>query len=302
MSKINYSVLESWIDKQVDSGTTFKNKVQAGRQFIEDANPKFDILVDYGRGEVLRSTPRIKTLFDKVTNSSLTKSNVHPADRDEEWLDRIQNMAVVAESNYLFDTTFDPNNAMHCSFARTFSEYGSGGKALEKPLAMYFDWTDDVEIHGHDSIDDQGIPVEQKSETATRKSSGYFCGNCSWGQETEKTSSLDRIKKYDRDNPWICMSGRDPVTGQAIYVFRVRWSDMKEYLLEQFEAKAPRLRSNHWMSIPTEKVEGLYCSVPLMYINRVERNNFNTEFFKWVVNEVFNLKTTFTEYTTSLIL
>jgi len=42
--------------------------------------------------------------------------------------------------------------------------------------------------------------------------------------------------------------------------------------------------------------------VPLMYINRVERNNFNTEFFKWVVNDVFNLKTTFTEYTTSLIL
>ena len=301
MSNIDYSLLETWIDKQVDSGTTFKTKMTAARQFVEDESPEFDMFKDYGRGEVLRSTPKVKNLLDKVT-STTTKSNVHPADRDDDWMDRIQIMAVVAESEYLFDTTFDPNNQMHCSFARTFSEYGSGGKALEKPLAVYFGWDDDEEIHGHDSIDEKGIPVEQKSETATRKSSGYFCGNCSWGQETDKTSSWDRIVKYDKDNPWICMTGRDPVTGQVIYAFRVRWAHAREYLIEQFEAKSPRLRSNHWMTIPAGLIEGLYCSVPLMYINRVERNNFNTDFFKWLVNDVFNLKTTFTEYTSSLIL
>lgn len=302
MNKIDYPVLESWIDSKVDSGTTFDTKIDACRTFVAEVEPKFDMFMDYKGRETMRSTPKIKTLFDKVVNSSSTKSNVHPADRDDEWLDKIQNLAVVAESEFLFESTFDPSNPMHCSFARTFSEYGSGGKALEKPLAVYFEWKDDEHIHGHDSIDADGIPVEQKSETATRKSSGYFCGSCSWGQETEKTPSTDRIKKYDRDDPFICMSGRDPVTGQVIYAFRVRWSDMREYTIDQFEAKAPRLRSNHWMSIPADKVEGLFVSIPLMYINRVERNNFNTAFFKWLIDDVFNSKTTFTEYATGLII
>lgn len=300
--KIDYEDLSSWVSEQLESDNfePYSSAIACVEDYENDTGICL-IIVRNDKTREIRGGKKTRTIIAPLVNrkqntGSGRSSYQNIFDRDNAVDDMIsQTSAMISE--YAFSDSPVPSNLQEALLARVLRAHGIGGKLVEVAVCEKMGWDEDPIIHGYDAmIPDTDRPIEIKSETATKKSGGAFKGAADWSGGTNRRSSADRIKEYDRDDTYIVMLGRDPVNGKVVYMFGVEWLKNRDYLFEQMSAGSPRLNCSQWMEC---KVDPLYINVERMFDNYIQRRNFRPDFAQWLINDVFNVSKEITDFVTT---